>query len=756
MAERGPEAKEQVSETDQLENLRNDVTCPECRKPFTQPKLLPCLHCACASCLPEREGVRDKEGLKYIVACPKCKQEFELTKTGVTGLPTAFFKARLSGVYVQLEKLEGKKGGNCEECSKFTLSAYCSNCEHFICKHCEDLHQQMKVLSTHKIISLEECKRNLLKQLTNPTRRSSTDSLVCQQHGEALKIYCKTCRRLICKDCTVVNHALPRHNWEFSETLVSSQKAELQRHIQMVRKMQTSVETNISEGKSVIEKVYGQRESMCETIATSFDTLVARLEECKQQVLKNASRTVDSKLGQLSDQVQQLTLKADELKHLVKVCEQNIEHTADQEFLSLKWYVMSRVKEVTAKKEQEAINCPSMFLPSSFSQEIMDICSSHLQLHHSVSLSKTIVSGSGAKRAQVGTAAHFTVHTVSSTGRPCLEKQNITVEICLPRSGGSLSLTVTPGVELGTYIVSYLPETRGQYKASVMIDQEEIGCSPFYITVRPSRLEWNGPVRVFSNQEWPWGVACTSSQEVYVTRSYQHKVAILDKDGHQIRAMGMKGQKVGHLLSPTGIAVDEEGNMYVADGQENGRVQKLNKNFQVLAVFAQLSSPQGVLLSRDGDKVYICDQSHQRIVVLDRNLKLMSSFGKLSQETQAVASLITPHSVAEDRQGNVYATDLENGCIQVFSSEGIYQRKIVNPHSEVFTPTGICIEEDMIFVSDCGENRLVVFSTDGKFVTSFGGFGKQVGQFYTPQSVAMDADGYLYVCDYVNNRVQVF
>ena len=755
MAERSPETKEPVSENDQLESLRNEVTCPECRKPFTQPKLLPCLHCACASCLSEREGVRDKEGLKYIVACPKCKQETELTKTGVIGLPTAFFKAHLIGVYVQLEKLEGKKEGTCEECSKSMLSAYCSDCKHFICSHCVDLHQQMKVLSTHKIISLEEYRRNLLKQITNPTRRSSTESLVCQQHGEALRIFCKTCRRLICKDCTVVNHALPRHNWEFTETLVGSQKADLQRHIQAVRKMQTSVETNISEGKSAIEKVYAQRDSICETIITSFDTLVARLEECKQQVLKNASRAVDSKLGQLSDQVQQLTLKDDELKYLVKVCEENIEHTTDQEFLSLKWYVMNRVKEVLARREQEPINCPSMFLPSSFSQEIMDICSSHLQLHHSVSLSKTTVSGSGAKRAQVGTPAHFIVRTVSSAGRPCLEKQNITVEICLPRSSGLLSLTVTPEVELGTYIVSYLPETRGQYKASVMIDKEEIEHSPFYITVRPSRLEWNGPVQVFSNQEWPWGITSTSSQELYVTRSYQHKIAVLDKDGRQIRTMGMKGQKMGHLLSPTGIAVDEEGNIYVADGQENGRLQKLNKNFQVLATFTPLSNPLGVLLSRHGDKVYVCDQGHQRIVVLDRNLKMVSSFAKLSQEKVAT-SFITPHSVAEDSQGNVYATDLENYCIQVFSNKGIYQRSIVNPHSEMFTPAGISIEDDVIFVSDCGENRLVVFSTDGKFVTSFGGFGKQEGQFYTPQSIALDTDGYLYVCDYVNNRVQVF
>ena len=65
----------------------------------------------------------DKDGLKYVVACPKCKQETELTKTGVASLPTAFFKAHLTRVYVQLEKLEGKKEGTCEECSIITTES---------------------------------------------------------------------------------------------------------------------------------------------------------------------------------------------------------------------------------------------------------------------------------------------------------------------------------------------------------------------------------------------------------------------------------------------------------------------------------------------------------------------------------------------------------------------------------------------------------------------------------------------------------
>ena len=765
MAEGGPKTRESVSDDDQLENLRKQATCPKCRKPFVQPKLLPCLHCACALCLPMREGVRDREGLRYIVVCPKCSQETELSRAGVSDLPAAFFKTRLAGVYLQLEKLEAQKRGSCEECSESnsTVVARCSDCEHFICSRCVETHQQMKVLSTHKIVSLKDHRHNLLEQISSPVRHGSFSAMLCQKHSEPLKIYCKTCRRLICKDCTVLNHAQPKHNWDFMESLVSGQKADLQRNLQTIREMYAVAEMAVTDGKSALEKAAVQKDLICDTISSSFDKLITRLEECRERVLENSKKEVELKLTHLSDQIQQMDLKANELQHLIRVCEQSAEHTTDQEFMALKWHMVTRVKEVTAKRQQftpEAIDRPSMFLSISCSQEIMDTCLSHLQHHHSVGLSETTVTGSGATRAEVGTLAQFTIHARNSAGRPCLEKHNITVEINLPRYGDPVSLTVTPGFELGTYVVSYLPERRGQYNISVKVDKAEIACSPFYVTVKPPRFDQSGPVQIIPNQDWPWGIACTSNRELYITKKYHHKISVLDKDGRQIRTMGMKGQKAGHLLSPTGIAVDEEGHIFVADGEENGRLQKLNKNFQLEAVFAQLSHPHGVLLSRDGSKLYVCDQSNQRIVVLDTNLKMLSTFGELSRSAgegyQEVNGFVTPHSVAEDSQGNIYVTDMQNHCIQVYSDDGIHQRNIVNPHSDMFTPTGIHVEQNQIFVSDCGENQLVVFSTEGQFVTSYGAFGTQEGQFYNPLSMAMDADGFLYVCDHCNGRIQVF
>ena len=773
MAEAGAQLQEQQQgskelqrETEALQKLKKQLRCPKCRRFFTQdaqPKLLACLHSVCASCLVTREGVR--KGLKYIVACPECGEETELPKTGIPSLPTAYFKVHLTEAYMKLERAEEKKAASCEECGSpnAAVSAFCSECDRFICEGCVEKHQMMKVLTGHKIELFETYKRALQSQIlsSHPVMRTS---LSCSKHGEPLKMYCKTCHMLICKDCTVLDHLQPRHKYDFIQRLISGQKSELQQGLAAVNDIHSTVSVALGEANSATEMLSQQRDDVYTTISASFTTLIESLERCKEKVLTSAKEEVNTKLKQLEKHIEKLETRANELEDLIHVCGQSLNHTTDQEFMTLKRHVMAHVKEVNAKRQQymvELVDLPSMFLPVSCTEEITKTLLDHAEEHHSPSPSKTTVHGSGTKRAQVGKEARFTIHTRYPSGRACIEKSRINVEVSLLRSDDIIKSSVTPGVELGTYEVSYLPEERGQYEVSIEVDDKAIDGTPLHVTARPSKLEWTGPLKVISNQEWAWGVACSPSREVYVTKNYHHVISVLNKDGQQIKTIGIKGQKPGHLWAPTGIAVNEEGLIYVADGAENGRLQKLNRNGQLEAVYGQLSHPQGVLLSQRNDKVYVCDKGNKRIVVLDKNLKLDKAFGELSRPSgdfhEVTGTLVAPHSVAEDGAGNIYVTDTDIGFIQVFSESGEYLRTISNPHSEMFAPTGICIEDDLIFVADCCDNhQVVVFRTGGEFVTSYGSFGKLDGQFHRPLSLALDADGYLYVCDYNNGRIQVF
>jgi sugar lactone lactonase YvrE len=61
-----------------------------------------------------------------------------------------------------------------------------------------------------------------------------------------------------------------------------------------------------------------------------------------------------------------------------------------------------------------------------------------------------------------------------------------------------------------------------------------------------------------------------------------------------------------------------------------------------------------------------------------------------------------------------------------------------------------------VFVTDWQRCRIRIFSTDGRPLGQWGACGFENGQFDNIEDVIVDANGLVYVSDYLNNRVQVF
>ena len=72
-------------------------------------------------------------------------------------------------------------------------------------------------------------------------------------------------------------------------------------------------------------------------------------------------------------------------------------------------------------------------------------------------------------------------------------------------------------------------------------------------------------------------------------------------------------------------------------------------------------------------------------------------------------------------------------------------------------PYGVAVnDQDEIAVTELGNNRVSVFSSDGTHLRSFGRKGKNNGEFYCPTGIAFDSHGNIVVADCYNHRVQVF
>lgn len=156
------------------------------------------------------------------------------------------------------------------------------------------------------------------------------------------------------------------------------------------------------------------------------------------------------------------------------------------------------------------------------------------------------------------------------------------------------------------------------------------------------------------------------------------------------------------------------------------------------------------------DQVYVFTRGTPPIQVYDASGKYLRGWGQ--------NDIKTAHHVKIDHEGNVWCADIGHHVIMKFTPEGkLLQTLGTRGHAgcdatHLDKPTDMAITPSGdVFVSDgYGNNRVVHFDRNGKFVKDWGKLGSKPGEFSTPHAIAMDSKGKLYVADRNNVRVQVF
>ena len=277
------------------------------------------------------------------------------------------------------------------------------------------------------------------------------------------------------------------------------------------------------------------------------------------------------------------------------------------------------------------------------------------------------------------------------------------------------------------------------------------------------------------------------------------------------------------LLSPGGVALDRDGNLYVADTSNNRvlffpagstvatRVYGQNGSFTTnVSNFGSgpgqpttaggLSSPEGVALDSQGN-LYVADRGGNRVLFFPAadptdpaypaasttatrsygQGSLTSNSANRGQLVPAADSLSGPFSVALDQNDNLYIADAGNNRVVFYPREGdvttrmrVYGQPDFTSNAVVATPTantlnapwGVAVDHDgNLYVADRNNSRVLfylagsttatrVYGQAGVFTTR--NAGRASDQLAAPEGVALDRYGNLFVVDRGNNRVLFF
>jgi len=274
--------------------------------------------------------------------------------------------------------------------------------------------------------------------------------------------------------------------------------------------------------------------------------------------------------------------------------------------------------------------------------------------------------------------------------------------------------------------------------------------------------------------------ACTKKSFTPVTTNYNGGGTTTGSDS-------TAADSIASFNGPTGVAVDASGNIYVAD-YGNNEIRKISTTGVVSTLAgngtqgsingagntATFNGPTSVAVDQSGN-IYVADDNNNQIRKIT-SAGLVSTLAG-SDSTGAVdgigaaAYFFGPSGVACDAQGNVYVADAGNNLIRMVTPAGSTSTIAGNINagatngallsSSFNNPTGIALDRSgNIYVADMLNNLIRKIS--GNQVTTFAGSDTSAsinGQgtaagFYFPNSIATDASGNVYVTEYVSDLIR--
>ncbi|XP_069127908.1 E3 ubiquitin-protein ligase TRIM56-like [Argopecten irradians] len=269
------------------------IICSVCNKPFSSPRILPCLHSLCFPCL---DKVLTESSDDKTFSCPECGENVSRVS------PEFINNVYLEGI-LGVENSKTVKSAYCDICSLKNLKTpakyECLDCVDLLCDACGNAHLSTRATVDHRVVSLQEIATGKYDGEIRKRMR-----VKCRHHkDEPFESFCKKCNSMVCRECVIFDHrghecASLHDAHKATETTLTSLMGSVARKQREISLKRTRVDTAMSDidtkEQTLIEFVDDLTKQMIQKLNNEREEIIGKLQrhmnvqrtECRDEKIK--------------------------------------------------------------------------------------------------------------------------------------------------------------------------------------------------------------------------------------------------------------------------------------------------------------------------------------------------------------------------------------------------------------------------------------------------------------------------------------
>uniref|UniRef100_A0A8C4HQH7 RING-type E3 ubiquitin transferase n=1 Tax=Dicentrarchus labrax TaxID=13489 RepID=A0A8C4HQH7_DICLA len=682
------------------------LVCSICLDHYRNPKVLPCLHTFCESCL---QNYIPPESLT--LSCPVCRQTSILPEKGVCALQNNFFITNL------MEVLQRDP-----ECSR-----------------------------------PEAC-----SVLESVSAAAAGKPLCCPNHEG--KAFYSSCETAMCLDCTEGEHR--EHVTVPLRDVVEQHKAVLKTQLDAIHSRLPQLTAAIELVSEISRQLNERKTEAVAEITSTFEELERALHQRKTALITDLENICSTKQKVLQAQLSSLLQGKEHIQSSCSFTEQALSHGSATEVLLVQKQMSERVTALARhdfpeRPHQNAhLECQVETEGLRRSIQNLGVLLTTAAVAHT-----SVATGEGLRHAATGQHHTITVTTKDKDGELVRTGNAILKAEITSADGSRAAETEVVDNKNGTYEVGYTVRSEGEYSFALLLYGQPIRGSPFRLrAVKPSDVP-QSPDDVKRRVKSPSGTGGHIRQKAVRRPSSMYSTTKKKEnpiEDELIYRVGTRGREKGEFTNLQGISASSNGRVVVADSN-NQCIQVFSNDGQFKMRFGvrgrspgQLQRPTGVTVDMNGD-IVVADYDN-------RWVSIFSSDGKFKVRSHSIlymmsfpnkigaGRLMGPKGVAVDKNGHIITVDNK-----VYSADGEFLFKF-GSHGEgngqFNAPTGVAVDANgNIIVADWGNSRIQVFDSTGSFLSYI---NTSADPLYGPQGLALTSDGHVAVADSGNHCFKVY